>query len=205
MDDHLGLIEEASGDLEGSGDLIEMVLAEKLEAALQPRDLIEGLWKVTIQLEFNDLDFVVDDVVWINVIPSPLEIDIEGGEKRTAGHGKTIQFKADAIDPDESSSDQTKGIQFDWFILGTNATETVPLELYFEELFANRSLLPYHWDDKPSDEQNFEISAFKRCNFPQIYSASETQIVAVSCSTCRTFAKTAERVGVDNSHSNQKC
>ena len=109
--------------IEGSaGELLlqERILANKLEAAIQPRELAEGLWRMEIELELVELAITVKDTVWISVIPSPLEIDIEGGERRTVGHGKTVQFLAEAIDPDENGGDLTKGIQFEWFVQGTN-------------------------------------------------------------------------------------
>ena len=53
-------------------------MANKLEAAIQPRELAEGLWRMEIELELVELGITVKDTVWISVIPSPLEIDIEG-------------------------------------------------------------------------------------------------------------------------------
>jgi len=158
LDEYFAMADQAELDylIEGSADglMHEKILAEKLEAAIQPRELAEGIWKVTIELTLIELKINVSDTVWISVIPSPLEIDIEGGERRTVGHGKTVQFLASAIDPDENDGALTKGIAFDWYVLGVNQTEMRPVDDYFTALSTNSELLPAHLID--AGTTNFE-------------------------------------------------
>lgn len=156
LEEYFAEREEFEYIVEGSGEVSrEKILAEKLEAAIQPRELAEGLWKVTIELKLIELDIDVSDTVWISVIPSPLEIDIEGGERRTVGHGKTVQFLATAIDPDENDGVLTQGIDFKWFVLGVNQTEMKPADQYFTAMTNDVQLLPAHLREPVMDAKSY--------------------------------------------------
>ena len=105
--------------------------ATGLDAVIQPRGLAEGLWKINIELKLLALGINVTDEVYISVIPSPIELNILGGERRTVGHGKAVEFIAEAFDPD---SGDTNGIDYKWFIRGVNKTSRVYIDRYFKDL-----------------------------------------------------------------------
>ena len=116
---------------EGSGDFDNEYMATGLDAVIQPRGLAEGLWRIEIQLRLINLNITVVDEVYISVIPSPIELNILGGERRTVGHGKAVEFIAEAFDPD---SGDTEGIDYKWFIRGVNKTSKVRINSFFRDL-----------------------------------------------------------------------
>ena len=69
--------EDYSYVVDGSGEnpFEERILAKKLEAAIQPRELAEGLWKVTLSLKLVELDievrlFKLFSLIFFEIIPS---------------------------------------------------------------------------------------------------------------------------------------